>query len=79
MRKSRIVEEDPDTHDSFFYGSLLSWKELNLTRHFKNFAAEIAPLCRTLPSIVYHKDKIVDVIVKHLQVPESMALDGILE
>ncbi|KAF7724248.1 U3 snoRNP protein [Apophysomyces ossiformis] len=79
VRRSRLVEEDPDSHGSFFNEALESWKELNLTRHFSIFAREITPYAKSLPSIVYHKEKIVEILEKHLKVPESMALDGLLE
>ncbi|KAG0190710.1 U3 snoRNP protein [Apophysomyces sp. BC1034] len=79
VRRSRLVEDDPDAHGSFFYEALESWKELNLTRHFSTFAREIAPYAKSLPSIVYHKAKIVDILEKHLKIPDSMALDGLLE
>ncbi|KAI9478566.1 MAG: hypothetical protein EXX96DRAFT_601338 [Benjaminiella poitrasii] len=79
VRRSRIVEDDPDQHGSFFYEALLEWKDLNLTRHFKDFAKEITPLVKSLPSIIYHKETIITVFEKHLQVNESMALDGILD
>lgn len=79
MRRSRLVEDEPDDHGSFFYEALTSWKELNLTRNFKDFVKEITPFVKSLPSIVYHKDTIVDVLEKHLKMKESMALDGLLE
>ncbi|KAI9322632.1 hypothetical protein BX666DRAFT_2023084 [Dichotomocladium elegans] len=79
VRRSRLVEENPDESDSFFYQSLISWRDLNLTRHFKDFYQEMAPLCKTLPSIIYNKEKIIDVLEKHLQVRDSMATDAILD
>ncbi|KAI7902962.1 armadillo-type protein [Cokeromyces recurvatus] len=79
VRRSRIVEDEPDYHGSFFYEALLQWKDLNLTRHFKDFLKEITPLVKSLPSIIYHKETIITIFEKHLQVNESMALDGILD
>ena len=79
VRRSRLVEENPDEFDSFFYEALLSWKDMNLTKHFKVFLREMTPLAKTLPSIIYHKEQIVDVLEKHLQVENSTALDALLE
>ncbi|KAG2222074.1 hypothetical protein INT45_007960, partial [Circinella minor] len=79
VRRSRLVEENPDEFDSFFYEALLSWKDMNLTKHFKAFLREMTPLAKTLPSIIYHKDQIVDVLEKHLQVENSTALDALLD
>jgi U3 small nucleolar RNA-associated protein 20 len=74
-----LIDDEPDQHGSFFYEALESWKDLNMTTHFKGFAREITPLVKSLPSIIYHKDKIVDILEKHIKVKESLALDGILE
>ncbi|KAI8146751.1 armadillo-type protein [Fennellomyces sp. T-0311] len=79
VRRSRLVDEDPDEFDSFFYQALLSWKDLNMTKHFTTFQREMTPLAKTLPSIIYHKDQIVNVLEKHLQVQDSMALDALLD
>lgn len=79
VRRSRLVEDEPDEHGSFFYEALESWKDLNMTRHFKNFIKEITPLVKSLPSIIHHKDTIVDILEKHLKVKDSMAYDGLLE
>lgn len=50
-----------------------------MTRNFKDFAKEMTPLVKSLPSIIYHKDDIVNILEKHLRVKDSMALDGLLE
>ncbi|OBZ87321.1 U3 small nucleolar RNA-associated protein 20 [Choanephora cucurbitarum] len=79
VRRSKLVDDEPDEHGSFFYESLLEWKDLNMTRNFKDFAKDIQPLVKSLPSIIYHKDTIVDILEKHLKVKGSMALDGLLD
>ncbi|ORX62666.1 hypothetical protein DM01DRAFT_1314200 [Hesseltinella vesiculosa] len=79
VRRSRLVEDDLDENESFFFDALQSWKDLNLTRHFKEFNKEILPLSKSLVSIVHHKDKIVDILEKHLLVKNSLALDALLD
>lgn len=79
VRRSQTVDDEPDEHGSFFYEALEEWKDLNLTRNFKDFHKEIRPLVKSLPSIIYHKDQIVDILEKHLKVKDSLALDGLLE
>ncbi|CAO3621216.1 unnamed protein product [Mucor hiemalis] len=61
VRRSRVDDDEPNEHGSFFYEALDEWKELNLTRHFKDFRKEITPLVKSLPSIIYHKDEIVNI------------------
>lgn len=79
VRRSKVVDDEPDEHGSFFYEALVEWKDLNMTRNFKDFAKEMTPLVKSLPSIIYHKDDIVNILEKHLRVKDSMALDGLLE
>jgi U3 small nucleolar RNA-associated protein 20 len=50
-----------------------------MTRHFRDFGKEITPLVKSLPSIIHHKDEIINILEKHLKVKDSMALDGLLE
>jgi U3 small nucleolar RNA-associated protein 20 len=73
------VDDEPDEHGSFFYEALEEWKDLNMTRHFKDFVKEMQPLVKSLPSIIYHKEEIVNILEKHLKVKDSLALDGLLE
>ena len=64
---------------SFFQESLESWKELNLTRHFAIFVREVSPYCQSLPQLLYHKEKIVEILEKNIRVEDSMALEPLLE
>jgi U3 small nucleolar RNA-associated protein 20 len=79
VRRSRVVDDEPDEHGSFFYEALENWKDLNMTRNFKDFYKEITPLVKSLPSIIYHKEEIVNILEKHLKSKGSLALDGLLE
>ncbi|KAK4515117.1 proteasome regulatory particle base subunit rpn10 [Mucor velutinosus] len=79
VRRSKVVDDEPDEHGSFFYEALMEWKDLNMTRNFKDFAKEMTPLVKSLPSIIYHKDDIVNILEKHLKVKDSLALDGLLD
>ncbi|KAI9139232.1 armadillo-type protein [Paraphysoderma sedebokerense] len=72
------VQEVPEDADSFFKQSLDSWRELNLTVHFTEFSKEIDPFVQSLPLILYHKDTIVNILIKHIKVEESMAYEPIL-
>jgi len=64
---------------SFFQESLESWKELNLTRHFAIFVREVSEYCHSLPQLLYHKEKVVEILEKHLKVEDSLALEPLLE
>ncbi|CAG8442214.1 6253_t:CDS:10 [Scutellospora calospora] len=72
-------EQDPEGFGSFFNESLKSWKELNLSTHFVIFVREVSEYCQSLPQLIYHKEKIIQILEKHLQVEDSLALEPLLD
>ncbi|CAG8834686.1 12806_t:CDS:2, partial [Racocetra persica] len=76
---SAAKEQEPEGFGSFFYESLESWKELNLSAHFRIFVREVSVYCQSLPQIIYHKEKIIQILEKHLQVEDSLALEPLLD
>jgi U3 small nucleolar RNA-associated protein 20 len=40
---------------------------------------EIKSIYRTLPQILYHKDEIIKILIKHLRVHESLAYEPLLD
>nr|CAG8462811.1 15738_t:CDS:10 [Entrophospora candida] len=65
--KKTLEKELPEGIGTYFGESLESWKELNLTLHFKAFTREISNYCQSLPQLLYHKEKIVEILEKHLK------------
>ncbi|GBB97092.1 hypothetical protein RclHR1_02910020 [Rhizophagus clarus] len=77
-RRDKITP-DSEALDSFFQESLESWKELNLTRHFAIFVREVSQYCQSLPQLLYHKEKIVEILENNLKVEDSLALEPLLD
>eukprot|EP01135_Chromosphaera_perkinsii_P004611 Nk52_evm4s292 gene=Nk52_evmTU4s292 len=73
------VQAAPEEGGSFFNQSLLKWTELNCTTHFTEFRVEVYERVQTLPQLVFHKDEIVQCLIKHLRVEKTMALEPLLE
>ncbi|PRP86793.1 UTP20, small subunit (SSU) processome component [Planoprotostelium fungivorum] len=67
-----------DPTSSYFRESLHQWTDLNLTRDFLNFSTEVYPISNSLAQILYHKKDIHGILIKHLQVPDSLALAPLL-
>jgi U3 small nucleolar RNA-associated protein 20 len=72
----KIESEETQT---YFQLRLDSWRDRNLTLDFKDFVSEIQPYIGSLPLILLNKETIVNVLIKHLKVPESLALEPLLE
>ena len=65
--------------DSFFHQDLLQWQELNCTSHFTQFVASVSPFVQSLAQVLFHKGKIVELLLEHLRVKDSLALRPLLQ
>jgi len=77
-RIGRTQLEPSSEADSFFHQSLDEWKELDLSGHMSNFVKEVSPLIHSLPQILFHKDKLVEILLNHLKVKDSTSLKPLL-
>ncbi|XP_048578586.1 small subunit processome component 20 homolog isoform X2 [Nematostella vectensis] len=71
--------ESPDETETFCYDSLLKWRELNCTLHFQQAARELQPLVQTLAQLVHHETQVIEILKKHLQISDSLALEPLLD
>ncbi|RIA94698.1 hypothetical protein C1645_709313 [Glomus cerebriforme] len=76
--RDKSTQENSEA-SSFFQESLESWKEFNLTRDFAIFVSEVSQYCQSLPQLLYHKEKIVEILEKNLRVENSLALEPLLD
>ncbi|CAF0872294.1 unnamed protein product, partial [Didymodactylos carnosus] len=53
-------------HSSYFYDSLQHWYGLNYSESFTSLYQELVPLAISLEQIVYHQDKIVNILLRYL-------------
>ncbi|TPX33347.1 hypothetical protein SmJEL517_g03788 [Synchytrium microbalum] len=71
--------QEPDDDESHFILTLQKWHLLNRTRHYTAFARQVKPLCPTISLQLYHKDRILDVLLESIAVKDSMAYHPLLE
>ncbi|KAG0255909.1 U3 snoRNP protein [Mortierella polycephala] len=64
---------------SFFNDSLEEWKELNLSAPFVRFGMDVKNYCQTLPQLLYHKEQVVEVLIKTLNEGNVLALEPVLD
>ncbi|AAS52679.2 AEL006Wp [Eremothecium gossypii ATCC 10895] len=64
---------------SHFLSSFEHWKEFNMSADFTEFAQEVVNLVQTLPQILYHDDKIYDILSKHIGKHDDKSLQPLLE
>ncbi|XP_068744813.1 small subunit processome component 20 homolog [Montipora capricornis] len=71
--------ETPENEDTFFCLALLKWTQLNCTLHFQDFSCKVKEHVKSLAQLVYHKEKVMELLKEHLQDPEGLALEPLLD
>lgn len=67
-----------DTHSHFAAG-LAHWRDTNATAQFSAFLKDVTPLSRSFHELMFNKDEVVAVLVKHLSVSDSQAQEPLVE
>jgi len=70
---------DPQSADTHFYEALSHWAELNCTQQFVEFHRAIGDKVQSHPQLLHYKDEVSGVLQHHLQVPNSLAVQPILD
>ncbi|KAF1833187.1 U3 snoRNP protein Utp20 [Decorospora gaudefroyi] len=63
---------------SYFRDSFLEWRELNMSEAFTAFARKVAPLCDSLPQVLYHSDRIFALLVEYIDKGERFSQEPLL-
>jgi U3 small nucleolar RNA-associated protein 20 len=79
VRRHDLDAEDLATTSSYFKNGLDKWQELNLSSSFIEFSREVAPLCDSLPQILHFENRIMDLLIAHLQMKEKEAIEPLLQ
>ncbi|KAF2653410.1 hypothetical protein K491DRAFT_751402 [Lophiostoma macrostomum CBS 122681] len=66
-RSTILDNAELETAFSYFRTSLNEWKELNTSEAFTTFARQVAPLCESLPQIVHHSERILNLLVGYIE------------
>ncbi|ODQ49990.1 hypothetical protein SAICODRAFT_73741 [Saitoella complicata NRRL Y-17804] len=77
-RVNRQVQHE-EAEECFFKTALESWTELNLTTTFTQFLREVRPLSNTLVQVLYHKEKIFELLEGFLKKGDELALEPLLD
>lgn len=78
-RVERTASELGEESDTFCKEALDKWIELHCTVHFQDFLKEVRPLVQTLAQLIHHKNQIISVLMKHLLIQETLALEPLLD
>ena len=77
-RRQIVDQDDVSSTLSYFKASLDSWKDLNLSENFTAFVKEVEPFCNNLVEVLYHQQKIMDIMVDHLDKGDILSWEPLL-
>ncbi|KAL4867299.1 hypothetical protein BDV12DRAFT_122758 [Aspergillus spectabilis] len=70
--------EDGDETTSHFRSAFDHWTELNLSENFVIFSRRVNPLCESLPQILYHEEKIFNLLVEYIDKRDKVSIEPLL-
>ncbi|KAL8599182.1 hypothetical protein ACOMHN_007898 [Nucella lapillus] len=74
------VDENDEEDASYFGTALAKWVDLNCTQNFDDFKEDMQQCaCNTYVELVYHAESIIVILKKHLSVPNTLALEPLLD
>ncbi|KAL2261367.1 hypothetical protein VTK26DRAFT_4319 [Humicola hyalothermophila] len=79
VRRHDLDAEDLSATTSYLRNGLDKWAELNISRPYMAFKREINPLTESLAQILYHEDRIMNLLAEYISRHEKEALEPLLD
>ncbi|KAJ4375289.1 U3 snoRNP protein [Neocucurbitaria cava] len=77
-RSTILDDAELESTFSYFRDSFLEWRELNMSEGFTMFARKVAPLCDSLPQVLHHSDRILELLVEYIHKGEKFSEEPLL-
>jgi U3 small nucleolar RNA-associated protein 20 len=78
-QRNRDDEYDSATATSHFRTALDRWKDVNQSEDFTAFARKVDSLCDSLPQVLHHQRRIVDLLLEYLEKGVTVAVEPFLD
>ena len=82
IRRSRDQQpsENESSHStSYFRNALDEWVDRNLSEDFTELTKQVVPLCDSLPQLLYHEQKIMDLLLEYIKNGKTVSLEPLLD
>ncbi|KAK1757929.1 small subunit processome component 20 [Echria macrotheca] len=79
VRRHDLEAEDLAATTSYLRNGLERWAELNISRPYMAFRRDATPLTDSLAQILYHEDRIMDLLAEYIERHEKEALEPLLD
>ena len=70
--------QEASSTQSYFKDAFLHWRDTNLSENFTRFVRDVEPYCDSLPQIIYHRSKIIELLHQYLEERQSLSLEPLL-
>jgi U3 small nucleolar RNA-associated protein 20 len=78
-QRNRDDEYDSATTTSHFRTALDRWRDVNQSEDFTAFARKVDSLCDSLPQVLHHQQRIVDLLLEYLEKGVTVAVEPFLD
>ncbi|KAK4229174.1 small subunit processome component 20 [Podospora fimiseda] len=79
VRRHDLDAEDLDASTSYLRNGLDKWAELNLSKPYMAFKRQATPLTDSLAQILYHEQKIMDLLAEYIARHDKEAIEPLLD
>ncbi|KAH8905191.1 hypothetical protein BR93DRAFT_772112 [Coniochaeta sp. PMI_546] len=79
VRRHDLDAEDLSASTSYLRNGIDRWSELNLSKNFTACKRQLTPFTDTLPQILHHQDRIIDLLATHISRHEKESLEPLLD
>lgn len=77
--REREDERDLEALESHFRIAFDKWRDLNLSDDFSQFARKVDPLCDSLPQVLHHQDRIVELVLEGIENATKVSAEPFLD
>jgi len=77
-RSTILDDAELEATFSYFRDAFNEWRELNLSEGFSIFARRVASLCDSLPQVLHHSDRIMDLLIEYIEKGDKFAEEPLL-
>ncbi|KAK0657085.1 armadillo-type protein [Cercophora newfieldiana] len=79
VRRHDLEAEDLAATTSYLRNGLERWAELNISKVYMTFRRDVTPLADSLAQILYHEDRIMDLLAEYIERHDKEALEPLLD
>jgi U3 small nucleolar RNA-associated protein 20 len=77
-RSTILDDAELESTFSYFRDAFIEWRELNLSEGFSIFARRVQSLCDSLPQVLHHSDRIMELLIEYIEKGDRFAEEPLL-